>query len=77
MSKPHRVSLPASRSELAQVLERLQEDALEESDRQLLMHSLQQLLGPTAGTPASGPPPAPASDAATARAYRLNSNKGT
>src|SRR3954462_12912518 len=65
MSKQYRVSLPGSRSELAQVLERLQGDALEESDRQLLMRLLQQLLGPAAGTPPSGPPPAPASDSTT------------
>src|SRR3954452_1752901 len=65
MSKQYRVSLPASRSELAQVLERWQEDALEESDRQLLMRLLQQLLGPTAGTPSGGPPPAPAPDSPT------------
>src|SRR4051794_28987338 len=65
MSKPYRISLPASRRELAPVLERLQEDALEPSDRQLLMHLLQQLLGPTTGTPAGGSPLAPAPDSKT------------
>jgi len=38
MSKQYRVSLPASRTELAQVLARLQDDTLQEPDRQLLMH---------------------------------------
>ncbi len=56
MSKPYRVSLPASRTELAQVLARLQDDTLQEPDRQLLMHLVQQLLGSSAGTPLSGPP---------------------
>ena len=55
MSKQYRVSLPASRTELAQVLARLQDDALQEPDRQLLMHLVQQLLGSSAGTPWSGP----------------------
>jgi hypothetical protein len=58
MSKQYRVSLPASRLELTQVLTRLQEDALEEPDRQLLMRLVQQLLGSSAGTPVSGPPTA-------------------
>jgi transposase len=58
MSKQYRVSLPASRLELTQVLARLQEDALEEPDRQLLMRLVQQLLGSSAGTPVSGPPTA-------------------
>jgi transposase len=56
MSKHYRVSLSTSRLELTQVLARLQEDALEEPDRQLLMHLVQQLLGSSAGTPSSGPP---------------------
>src|SRR3954470_4599899 len=56
MSKQYRVSLPASRTELAQVLARLQDDTLQEPDRQLLMHLVQQLLGSSAGTPSSGPP---------------------
>jgi transposase len=58
MSKQYRVSLPASRLELTQVLARLQEDALEEPDRQLLMHLVQQLLGSFGGTPLSGSSPA-------------------
>jgi transposase len=58
MSKQYRVSLPASRLELTQVLTRLQEDALEEPDRQLLMRLVQQLLGSSAGTTVSGPPTA-------------------
>src|SRR4051794_24417971 len=58
MSKQYRVSLPASRLELTQVLARLQEEALEEPDRQLLMRLVQQLLGSSAGTPGSGPPTA-------------------
>jgi hypothetical protein len=41
MSKQYRVSLSASRTELTQVLTRLQEDALEEPDRQLLMRLVQ------------------------------------
>ena len=40
------------------MLARLQEDALEEPDRQLLMRLVQQLLGSSAGTPVSGPPTA-------------------
>jgi transposase len=56
MSKQYRVSLPASRTELTQVLARLQDDTLHESDRQLLMRLVQQLLGSSAGTPPSGPP---------------------
>src|SRR4051794_10724020 len=56
MSKQYRVSLPASRTELAQVLAHLQDDTLQEPDRQLLMHLVQQLLGSSAGTPVSGPP---------------------
>ena len=56
MSKQYRVSLPASRTELAQVLARLQDDALQPPDRQLLMRLVQQLLGSSAGTPLSGPP---------------------
>jgi transposase len=56
MSKQYRVSLPASRTELAQVLARLQDDTLQQPDRQLLMHLVQQLLGSSAGTPSSGPP---------------------
>ncbi len=56
MSKQYRVSLPASRTELAQVLARLQDDTLQEPDRQLLMPLVQQLLGSSAGTPLSGPP---------------------
>ncbi len=55
MSKQYRVSLPASRTELAQVLTRLQDDTLQEPDRQLLMRLLEQLLGPFAGTPGSRP----------------------
>src|SRR4051794_39837599 len=58
MSKQYRVSLPASRTELIRVLARLQDDALQEPDRQLLMHLVQQLLGPAAGTSVSGPPTA-------------------
>ncbi len=54
MSKQYRVSLPASRLELTQVLARLQEDALEEPDRQLLMRLVQQLLGSSGGTPVAG-----------------------
>ena len=42
MSKQYRVSLSASRLELTQVLARLQEDTLEEPDRQLLMRLVQQ-----------------------------------
>src|SRR4051812_40845559 len=57
MSKQYRVSLSASRLELTQVLERLQEDALEEPDRQLLMRLVQQLLGSSGGKPLSGSPP--------------------
>src|SRR4051794_13564045 len=49
MSKQYRVSLSASRTELTQVLARLQEDALEAPDRQLLIRLVQQLLGPSAG----------------------------
>jgi transposase len=56
MSKQYRVSLPASRTELTQVLARLQDDTLQEPDRQLLMRLVQQLLGSSAGTPVSGPP---------------------
>ncbi len=59
MSKQYRVSLPASRTDLTQVLARLQDDTLQEPDRQLLMRLVQQLLGSSAGTPASGPPTAP------------------
>jgi hypothetical protein len=55
MSKQYRVSLPASRTELAQVLTRLQDDTLQEPDRQLLMRLLEQLLGSFAGTPGSRP----------------------
>jgi transposase len=55
MSKQYRVSLPASRTELAQVLARLQDDTLQEPDRQLLMRLLEQLLGPFAGTPRARP----------------------
>src|ERR671932_1677212 len=58
MSKQYRVSLPASRLELTQVLARLQKDALEEPDRQLLMHLVQQLLGSSGGTPSPEPPAA-------------------
>ncbi len=58
MSKPYRVSLPASRLELTQVLARLQEDALEEPDRQLLMRLVQQLLGSSGGAPSPEPPTA-------------------
>src|SRR3954453_2900952 len=57
MSKQYRVSLPASRLELTQVLARLQEDALEEPDRQLLMRLVQQLLGSSGDKPLSGPSP--------------------
>jgi transposase len=56
MSQQYRISLPASRTELAQVLAHLQDDTLQEPDRQLLMHLVQQLLGSSAGTPVSGPP---------------------
>jgi transposase len=56
MSKQYRVSLPASRTELTQVLARLQDDTLQEPDRQLLMRLVQQLLGSFSGTPLSGPP---------------------
>jgi hypothetical protein len=55
MSKQYRVSLPTGRTELAQVLARLQDDTLQGSDRQLLMYLVQQLLGSSAGTPLSGP----------------------
>jgi transposase len=58
MSKQYRVSLPASRLELTQVLARLQNDALEEPDRQLLMRLVQQLLGSSGGTPSPEPPTA-------------------
>src|SRR3954467_2948391 len=58
MSKQYRVSLPASRLELTQVLARLQEDVLEEPDRQLLMRLVQQLLGSSGGTPSPEPPTA-------------------
>ena len=58
MSKQYRVSLPASRLELTQVLARLQEDALEEPDRQFLLRLAQQVLGSSAGTPWSDPPTA-------------------
>src|SRR3954449_3810454 len=58
MSKQYRVSLSASRLELTQVLARLQEDALEEPDRQLLMRLVQQLLGSSGGTPSPEPPTA-------------------
>src|SRR5438309_10641893 len=54
MSKQYRVSLSASRLELTQVLARLQEDTLEEPDRQLLIRLVQQLLGSSRGTPLSG-----------------------
>jgi transposase len=47
---------------LTQVLARLQEDALEEPDRQLLMRLVQQLLGSSGGTSVSGPPPAAGKD---------------
>ena len=57
MSKQYRVSLSASRLELTQVLERLQEDTLEEPDRQLLMRLVQQLLGSSGGKPWSEPRP--------------------
>ena len=60
MSKQYRVSLPASRTELTHVLARLQDDTLQEPDRQLLMRLVQQLLGSSAGTPGSGPPTAQA-----------------
>ncbi|MBV8832254.1 MAG: hypothetical protein JO108_23885, partial [Acidobacteriaceae bacterium] len=56
MSKQYRVSLPASRAELTHVLARLQDDTLQEPDRQLLMRLVQQLLGSSAGTPVSGTP---------------------
>ena len=49
-----RISLPASWRELVQVLDRLRDDALDESDRQLLMRLVQQVLGPDPGSP---PPP--------------------
>ena len=62
MSKQYRVSLSTSRLELAQVLAHLQEDALEEPDRQLLMRLVQQLLGSSGGTPVAGPPPAAGKD---------------
>jgi hypothetical protein len=42
MSKQYRVSLPASRADLSQVLAHLQDDTLQESDRQLLMRLVQQ-----------------------------------
>jgi transposase len=58
MSKQYRISLPASRAELTQILARLQDDTLQEPDRQLLMRLVQQLLGPSAGTPLSGSSPA-------------------
>src|SRR5207245_1576905 len=54
MSKQYRVSLPASRTELAQLLTRLQDDALQEPDRQLLMRLVQQLL--VSATPAANGP---------------------
>jgi transposase len=59
MSKQYRVSLSASRLELTQVLARLQEDALEEPDRQLLMRLVQQLLGSSGGSPSPEPPSSP------------------
>ena len=62
MSKHYRVALPASRAQLTQVLARLQEDTLEEPDRQLLMRLVQQLLGSSGGTPVSGSPPAAGKD---------------
>src|SRR4051794_1755308 len=58
MSKQYRVSLSASRLELTQVLARLQEDALEEPDRQLLMRLVQQLLGSSGERPSPESPPA-------------------
>ena len=52
-SKFDRIPLPASRRELVQVLDRLRDDALEESDRQLLMRLVQQILGPDPGPPST------------------------
>lgn len=66
MSKQYRVSLPASRTELTHVLARLQDDTLQEPDRQLLMRLVQQLLGSSAGTPVSGPPTGKPESALTA-----------
>jgi transposase len=59
MSQQYRVSLSASRLELTQLLSRLQEDALEEPDRQFLMRLVQQLLGSSGGRPLPEPPPPP------------------
>jgi hypothetical protein len=42
MSKPYRISLPASRTELTQVLDHLQDAALQASDRPLWLHLVQQ-----------------------------------
>ena len=52
-SKPYRFPLPASRQQLVQMLDRLRDDTLEEPDRQLLMHLVQQVLGPDPGTPST------------------------
>jgi transposase len=57
MGKAYRVSLSAGREELSQVLAHLQNDALNAQDRHLLMHLLQQMLGPASGSPS---PPAAA-----------------
>jgi hypothetical protein len=55
-SKSYRIPLPASRHELAQVLEHLREDTLEEADRQLRRRLVQQVLGPDPGPPPAQPP---------------------
>lgn len=54
-SQPYCIPLPASRQELVQVLDRLRDDTLEESDRQVLMRLVQQVLGPDPGTPPASP----------------------
>lgn len=74
MGKPYRVLLPASRAELARVLARLEDDQLNEHDRQLLIGLLQQLLGsPSVSSPAAAltttadsAPMAPAPDSPSA-----------
>lgn len=66
MSKTYRVSLPASREQLTEVLARLQDNQLNEHDRQLLMRLLHQLLGPFTAPPAAPSPSAPHSPPAPA-----------
>ena len=67
-----RISLPASRRELVQVLDRLRDDTLEDSDRQLLMRLVQQVLGPDPGSP-----PPPFSTPATAESENATSSEST